>query len=215
MSGAALVSVQRLLGHSDPKITERRYGHLLSEFMATEVNRLRFGLDAFAPRAPSPRPSPPLRGGEGELLDQLAPPLVQPTDSRNTEAGTPGLSPGIPASELAGCRGLEPLASGVTVDASWMAGARSDSQVAGNAGSTLERSSPFLQRFGALSRPLGTSLVQTGAADAGSVRWVSVRELAAMLRVSTSTVYQAVAAGEIPHVRVSNAIRIAVPLARE
>jgi hypothetical protein len=28
MSGAALVSVQRLLGHSDPKITERRYGHL-------------------------------------------------------------------------------------------------------------------------------------------------------------------------------------------
>jgi excisionase family DNA binding protein len=53
-------------------------------------------------------------------------------------------------------------------------------------------------------------LVQSGAFDAGSVRWVSVRELAAMLRVSTSTVYQAVAAGTIPHVRVSNAIRIAV-----
>ncbi len=28
MLGANLVSVQRLLGHSDPKITERRYGHL-------------------------------------------------------------------------------------------------------------------------------------------------------------------------------------------
>jgi excisionase family DNA binding protein len=39
-----------------------------------------------------------------------------------------------------------------------------------------------------------------------------VRELAAMLRVSTSTVYQAVAAGEIPHLRVSNAIRIPVYL---
>ncbi len=37
-----------------------------------------------------------------------------------------------------------------------------------------------------------------------------MRELAATLRVSTSTVYQAVAAGEIPHVRVSNAIRIPV-----
>jgi excisionase family DNA binding protein len=53
-------------------------------------------------------------------------------------------------------------------------------------------------------------LVQQGAVDAGFVQWVSVRELAAMLRVSTSTVYQAVAAGEIPHLRVSNAIRISV-----
>ncbi len=72
----------------------------------------------------------------------------------------------------------------------------------------------MLQRFAALSRPLGTSLVQSNAVDAESVRWVSVRELAAMLRVSTSTVYQAVAAGEIPHVRVSNAIRIALPAVR-
>jgi excisionase family DNA binding protein len=54
-------------------------------------------------------------------------------------------------------------------------------------------------------------LVQSGALDAGSARWVFVRELAAMLRVSTSTVYQAVAAGEVPHVRVSNAIRIPLP----
>jgi excisionase family DNA binding protein len=67
-----------------------------------------------------------------------------------------------------------------------------------------------LQRFAAVSRSLGTSLVHAGAVAAESVRWVSVRELAAMLRVSTSTVYQAVAAGEIPHVRVSNAIRIAI-----
>src|SRR5512143_3517249 len=73
MSGAALISVQRLLGHSDPKITERRYGHLLPDFMAAEVNRLRFGLDRLAPR-------------------KLGTPLVQPTDSGNTEAGTPTVS---------------------------------------------------------------------------------------------------------------------------
>jgi excisionase family DNA binding protein len=54
-------------------------------------------------------------------------------------------------------------------------------------------------------------LVQSGAFDGESVRWVSVRELAGILRVSTSTVYQAVEAGEIPHVRVSNAIRISIP----
>jgi hypothetical protein len=40
MLGANLVSVQKLLGHSDPKITERRYGHLLPDFMRAEVNRL-------------------------------------------------------------------------------------------------------------------------------------------------------------------------------
>jgi excisionase family DNA binding protein len=111
---------------------------------------------------------------------------------------------------VAGCTGLEPLGSGVTVDARWIVGARSDSQDAVTTGNTLERSSPFSQPFAAVSRPLGTSLVQSGAIDAGSVRWVSVRELAAMLRVSTSTVYQAAAAGEIPHLRVSNAIRIAL-----
>ena len=95
MSGAALVSVQRLLGHSDPKITERRYGHLLPDFMAAEVNRLKFGLDALAPRP-------------------LGTSLVHPADSRNTEAGTPPVSREVPASCVAGCRGLEPLASGVT-----------------------------------------------------------------------------------------------------
>jgi integrase len=49
MLGANLVSVQKLLGHSDPKITERRYGHLLPDFMSAEVNRLRFGLERLVP----------------------------------------------------------------------------------------------------------------------------------------------------------------------
>lgn len=68
-----------------------------------------------------------------------------------------------------------------------------------------------MQRFAAVSRSLGTSLVHAGVVDVESVRWVSVRELAAMLRVSTSTVYQAVAAGRLPHVRVGAAIRVPCP----
>jgi excisionase family DNA binding protein len=35
-----------------------------------------------------------------------------------------------------------------------------------------------------------------------------VREVAERLRVSTATVYEAVRLGEMPHVRVSNSIRI-------
>jgi excisionase family DNA binding protein len=40
--------------------------------------------------------------------------------------------------------------------------------------------------------------------------FVSVRELARMLGVSRATIYRGVGSGEIPHVRVSNAIRIPV-----
>ena len=67
MFGANLVSVQRLLGHSDPKITERRYSHFSPDFMSAEVNRLRFGLPALAPRPPERAP-PKLDGRESQEL---------------------------------------------------------------------------------------------------------------------------------------------------
>jgi excisionase family DNA binding protein len=44
--------------------------------------------------------------------------------------------------------------------------------------------------------------------QAGAFRYVSVREYAELLGVSRATVYKAVAAGEVPHVRVSSVIRI-------
>jgi excisionase family DNA binding protein len=187
--------------------------------MKSEVDRLRFGLDGLAPKLPAPDAGDAGSGGDSQELaavpGRLGTPVVRNGSSTQKEAGTPSaFALEVPASLLAGCRGLEPLASGVTVDPQWMAGARPGSQHAANAANPLDRSSPFSQRFAALFRPFGTSLVQSSAVDAESVRWVSVRELAAMLRVSTSTVYQAVAAGEIPHVRVSNAIRIPVGSAK-
>jgi len=68
MFGANLVSVQKLLGHSDPKITERRYGHMLPSLMKTEVDRLRFGLDQLAPRL-----DPPSEGGMSQALAGVPP----------------------------------------------------------------------------------------------------------------------------------------------
>jgi excisionase family DNA binding protein len=65
--------------------------------------------------------------------------------------------------------------------------------------------------FAAFRPPLGTSLVQSAGAR-GGVRYASVRECARALGVSTATVYRAVALGQIPHVRISNAIRIPVPV---
>ena len=116
MFGANLVSVQRLLGHSDPKITERRYSHFTPDFMSAEVNRLRFGLPVLAPPLPS-RPS--AAPEDGRVSQPVAPdgsrfgiPLVSASGPGNTEAGTPTVSREIPASKLARGKGFEPLAFG-------------------------------------------------------------------------------------------------------
>ncbi|MGA7120202.1 MAG: helix-turn-helix domain-containing protein [Polyangiaceae bacterium] len=45
--------------------------------------------------------------------------------------------------------------------------------------------------------------------DGGLDRLLSVRQVAAQLAVSAATVYTLVARGELAHVRVSNAIRVA------
>ena len=44
--------------------------------------------------------------------------------------------------------------------------------------------------------------------DLSAGPYLTVREVAERLRVSTATVYEAVRLGEMPHVRVSNSIRI-------
>jgi len=100
MLGANLVSVQKLLGHSDPKITERRYGHLLPESMSAEVNRLRFGL---GPLAESGRNSPAFAAPGSPPVT----PGLQSAPQPKREAGTLPDSGTIPASLLAACTGLE------------------------------------------------------------------------------------------------------------
>jgi integrase len=117
MFGANLVSVQRLLGHSDPRITERRYGHLLPDFMQAEVNRLRFGLDRLAPPLPANRSAQADGGSVSQAVAGLRPPLgtpvVQSGRKSRKEAGTPSRNPEeVPASEVARDTGFEPVAFG-------------------------------------------------------------------------------------------------------
>jgi len=119
MFGANLTSVQKLLGHSDPKITERRYGHMLPDFMKSEVDRLRFGLDRLAPMLPGNRGAPSKTGSDSPefaaIGERLGTPVVRNGPGTQTGAGTPAaFALEIPASLLAGCTGLEPVASGVT-----------------------------------------------------------------------------------------------------
>jgi len=48
MSGANPAAVQRILRHSDPRITTEVYGHLLPGYLRDEIDRLSFGV---VPRA--------------------------------------------------------------------------------------------------------------------------------------------------------------------
>jgi excisionase family DNA binding protein len=55
----------------------------------------------------------------------------------------------------------------------------------------------------------GTNRAQGKRAKSGSeMRLLTVREVAAQLRVCSATVYKLVAAGRLPHVRVLNAVRV-------
>jgi excisionase family DNA binding protein len=58
--------------------------------------------------------------------------------------------------------------------------------------------------FTALFTPRATR----GLPDPKAMGLLTVREVAAILRVSTATVYSLVAAGKLEHIRISNAIRI-------
>src|SRR2546428_10162070 len=102
MSGANLVSVQKLLGHSNPKITAETYAHLAPDYLLAEVNLLRFGVDHLAPIAKTSQ-------RVAAVTTIRVTPELQSASDQGGEAGTPSLLPErIPASELAGGTGPEP-----------------------------------------------------------------------------------------------------------
>ncbi len=65
MSGANPAAVQRILRHSDPKITTEIYGHLLPGYLRSEIDRLRF--------APESKNSQPVAGSSKPLVTRLLP----------------------------------------------------------------------------------------------------------------------------------------------
>jgi len=98
------------------------------------------------------------------------------------------------------------VAFGSGVRAGALGGGGKPSQAAGNTGiQAAETGSGSPGLVGGRTR-LGTSLVQRQGE--GGPGWLTVREAAALLRVSTATVYRMVEEGQIPSVRVSNLIRI-------
>jgi len=146
------------------------------------------------PRSP-PRPS------------ASAPPDSSPrAPARKRKGRDPVRDPGL---GVAGCRGLEPLASGVTGGSTGLAAGGQDSQPGGIARSGEGQPPPNSPALAPFRRPFGIPLVSSPGAPAGEPeRLLTVREVARSLSVAPSTVYALCARGQLPHARVANAIRV-------
>jgi len=116
---------------------------------------------------------------------------------------------------MAGCTGLEPVASGVTGSKE---GAALDGKTSQPSGATGFQSAVNSQLVSPLARvwtPRVTPELQSlGLRPSGWSRLLSVREVAARLGVCTSTIYKLCAEGKLQHARVSNAIRISEAVLR-
>jgi len=110
MSGVPLEVVQRMLRHTDPKITSGVYGHLLMNYQREAIARARLlPAELLSSGAPEPQPAAPAARSDLPLADILL------TESTNSEAkaGTPKRkSLEVPASGLARDTGFEPVAFG-------------------------------------------------------------------------------------------------------
>jgi len=110
MAGANPAAVQRILRHSDPRITTEVYGHLAPGYLRAEVDRLAFGLPA--PELPVEVPAAPAGAAASPLVTRLLP----DGSPANSKAGTPGMNPEESRPDaLARPRGFEPLAFGFVV----------------------------------------------------------------------------------------------------
>jgi integrase len=108
MAGVNPAAVQRILRHSDPRITTETYGHLEPNYLRNEIDRLRFGT---APAASLSSDSQAVTSSGSQLVTALLPLGGTASSEPSTDSEIPE---GFSLSSLAGWTGLEPAASGVT-----------------------------------------------------------------------------------------------------
>jgi excisionase family DNA binding protein len=200
-SGVPLVVLQKGLRHRDPKLTKATCGHLATDYLRAEVNRLKLeGMplpEAPRSRAASARVTPGY-------------PLGQKDRRGRSCAGNPSDSdPFVSGRQDSNLRPLGPEAEPVPSSAS--TGVQSLATIQGVEGGLGRSTRPG--RSGTLRRvPPVSPTCRHGlpGAHPQPESLLSVRDVADRLRVSTATVYALCDRGELPHLRVSNAIRMRV-----
>ncbi len=206
MAGANPAAVQRILRHSDPRITTEVYGHLAPGYLRAEVNRLAFGLPA--PALPVTVEVPVAVGGS--LLVTRLLPEGSPV---NSKAGTPGMNPEESRPlDLARPRGFEPLAFGFVAGPPTSARTgtpmQAPAKTRNGSGAKRQKMHSGAAKWKVHATPLLHTPVTNGEQPPTGGGLMSVREVALRLGVCAATVYTLCAQGRLPHVRVLNAIRV-------
>jgi integrase len=108
MAGVNPGAVQRILRHSDPRITTETYGHLQPDYLRSEIDRLH--IDAAPVEEPSNDSHP-----EADFSSPFLTTFLQGNRSESSSASNGGeISESSSESTVAGWTGLEPAASAVT-----------------------------------------------------------------------------------------------------
>jgi integrase len=206
MRGANPAAVQRILRHTDPKVTTEVYGHLSPGYMQSEIDRL-----AFEPprQAEVEDAAEAIAGGADAFTTRLLPEAE--IDSGNFVGAVENVA-GNHEEKVVGVKGFEPSASWSRRERPPRPTRRSGSQgvgiVAGSVGGSVQPSQPSAPD----TRSFATHLLPaSGPAVCGvvAISLLTVARAAALLGVSAATVYKLCDRGELPHARVSNSIRIA------
>jgi integrase len=209
--GTPLGIVQKLVGHSDPKITAEIYGHLEAEDSRQYLERLSF----------SPLPSEPTTpiaqaaGAPSSILsiqtNGLGPPVVRAGDDQKDEAPDPlGFPLGDQALQMVGATGFEPATTCTPKAPTDFP--QIPSALFGAHGSTV-RAVAHEVRAGVRPAP-STNSIPSNAHGPPVVRFrlvedvLTVPEVAAVLKVVPATVYALISKGQLAHFRVNNAIRV-------
>lgn len=214
MAGANPAAVQRIMRHTDPKVTTEIYGHLAPDYLRAEVDRLKFDS---RPEALEDDAEPDAVAANGEpaaapIFHQSTPGLdrsdpTQPTAKasshwraqRETDsAGNGRLSIPLPSKPRVPCSSHGGRA---------FAGPESRSDFpsrgathSGSEATVCTENSPG----GVKTGPRNTLRSVRGGVD----DLISLAEVAKRLGVCRATAYSLVERGELPHVRISNAIRV-------
>ena len=108
MAGVNPGAVQRILRHSDPRITTETYGHLQPDYLRSEIDRLRFNVEPANDPSSGSQPSAAL---SQKLLTTF---LQAPRSASSTASEGVDFREEISELTVAGWTGLEDAASGRT-----------------------------------------------------------------------------------------------------
>ncbi len=216
-AGVPLAVVQRVMRHSDPRITTETYGHL-------DLGDLRAGIERMGIPPPETPPdvqssAVPAAVGAGSLLREApirlpsGTPAPPERENREETADARLDSTVVAAASEARDAGFEPAAYGSGARTTGVAGGGAASQVGGPTGHGGRPVEPRRLPATGNEPPSGTHAPPARALglrviDGGADDLLSVQAVAKRLSLSSATVYRLCGRGELVHVRIGNAIRV-------